>query len=77
VTIILAGAENLSPRFGAADDLAIGFDLTGQTTSGPQTLSECDRCIGNAMTGRAFRSIFRATRARSVGVSFSSELPAE
>jgi hypothetical protein len=57
VTIILAGAENLSPRFGAADDLAIGFNLTERTTSDLQTLSEWDRCIGNAMTGRAFRRI--------------------
>jgi hypothetical protein len=70
VTIILAGAENLSPRFGAADDLAIGFNLKGRTTSGLQTLSECDRCIGNAMTGRAFRGISRAPRARGAGVSF-------
>ncbi len=39
--------------------------------------SDCDRCLGNAMTGLAFRNIYRAIRRRDVGVSFSSELPAE
>jgi hypothetical protein len=79
VIVILAGAENFSPGLlAAADVLAIGFKCNGTDGNGPPMPGpDCGRCLGNAMTGGVFPNVYRATRRRDVGVSFSSELPTE